>query len=46
MNKNKKYYQRLVADIASKTPNLDWDQRLGYIKEAIENDRSNKDKSE
>lgn len=43
MSKNKKYYQRLVADIAKETPALDWAQRLGYIKEAIENDRSNKD---
>ncbi len=43
MIKDKKYYQGLVADIARKTPQLDWAQRLGYIKEAIENDRSNKD---
>ena len=38
MIKDKKYYQRLVADIAKETPELDWAQRLGYIKESIEND--------
>ena len=38
MSKNKKYYQRLVADIAKENSHLDWPQLLGYIKESIEND--------
>jgi len=38
MKKDKKYYQKLVADIAKQNPDLDWPQLLGYIKEAIEND--------
>ena len=41
--KDKKYYQRLVADIRSKHPHLNWAQCLGYIKEGIENDRSKED---
>ena len=38
MPKDKKYYQRLVADIAKENSELEWPQLLGYIKEAIEYD--------